>query len=207
MGSADAEGLAMGESSMTRAVYIFGGAATGKSTFTARLLGDLPLGPLEDLHVTPNSRGTLVTLRGHHLDGGDGLYLGCMRENFPGTDGLDRASSITGEQWLDQGGAKAYRYILAEGSTLATRRFIHALDRNTHLLLLHFHCEDFVKDLRIWTRGSNQDRKFVLATATRSFNLWAEMAAAGMQALDVDTADPAAWESALQTARGFLFES
>ena len=74
---------------MTQAVYIIGGAGTGKSTVTQALLDllDRPLGPLEDLYSKANSRGTVITLRGHQM-GEDGLYLGCMRDSFPGTDGL-----------------------------------------------------------------------------------------------------------------------
>ena len=61
---------------MTPSVYVIGGAGTGKSTFMSQMLDQLSVLPLEelrDLHRTPNARGTIVTLRGHHVDGGEGL--------------------------------------------------------------------------------------------------------------------------------------
>lgn len=177
-------------------VYIVGGAGTGKSTFMAQLLEQIgdPLGPLEDLHSTPNARGTVVTLRGHHM-GPDGLYLGCMRESFPGTDGLDRASSLPGEQWILEGKHKRLSYIVGEGATLATRRFLGALAEHTDFLLVHLTAEDWVKELRFAQRGSNQKPEFVQATATRSRNLVRDLNPLHME---VDSADPESWEDALR---------
>lgn len=175
---------------MTRSVYIIGGAGTGKSTFTAELLHGREFGPLLDLHQKPNSRGTVITLRGHRVAGG-GMYLGCMRESFPGTDGLDRVSYIPGEAWLENGNLPPW--IVSEGATLAVRRFLTVLNERSDLLLVHLHAEDFVKELRFMERGSTQDEKFVLATATRSTNLLADMGKLGMERVSVDTSDPMAW--------------
>lgn len=178
---------------MIPSLYVVGGAGTGKSTFMARLLESLgaEMGPLTDLHAKPNKKN-VVTLRGHDLSDG-GLYIGCMRDSFPGTDGLDRASSVTAEEWLDLGMHDGLKYIVAEGATLATRRFISALDRHTNLLLVHLHADDFVKELRFAERGSAQADSFVKQTATRSLNLWAEYKAQGVATLDCDTADPNRW--------------
>jgi hypothetical protein len=187
---------------VTQAVYIIGGAGTGKSTFTKALLNrtGVALGPLEDLHGKPNSRGTMITLRGHRMTNRprfpDGLYLGCMRDSFPGTDGLDRVSYIPGEEWLQT--ALLPAWIVAEGATLAVRRFITVLNETTDLLLVHLHADDFVKELRFGQRGSNQDEKFVLATATRSANLLADMAKVGVKCWDVDSAEPDEWDQALR---------
>ena len=81
---------------MTRSVYVVGGAGAGTSTFTSRLLGEYTFGPLADLHTAQNSRGSNITLRGHMVEDDLLLYLGVMREAFPGTDGLDRVSNIAG---------------------------------------------------------------------------------------------------------------
>lgn len=190
---------------MNKSVYIVGGAGTGKSTFTGQLLHCIgeELGPLQDLHSKPNSRGTMITLRGHRI-GGDGLYLGCMRDSFPGTDGLDRVSYIPGEEWLELGHHKEFGFVVGEGATLAVRRFITKMHEHTDLLLVHLAAEDFVKELRFLERGSNQDPKFVLATETRSRNLLEDMAKAGVACWDVDTADPAEWQQALDVTLNHL---
>jgi hypothetical protein len=105
---------------MTRSVYIIGGAGAGKSTFMSELLAQIggSPGPLEDLHTARNARGNLVTLRGHFISP-DGLYIGCIRDSFPGTDGLDRASSLPGKEWLDAGHHERLGWIVAEGATLS----------------------------------------------------------------------------------------
>lgn len=182
---------------MTRSVYIVGGAGTGKSTFTQEILdaSNRSMGPLEDLHSKPNSRGTMITLRGHTV-GLDGMYLGCMRDEFPGTDGLDRVSYIPGEEWLAT--ALLPDWILAEGATLAARRFIYALDVTTDLLLVHLTTDEMIKEIRLQQRGSGQDEKFIAATATRSSNLALEMAKAGVRVWEADTGDPAEWEQAVE---------
>lgn len=160
------------------------------------------MGPLEDLHSKPNKK-SVVTLRGQRL-GTDGLYLGCMRDSFPGTDGLDRASSPTGEEWLLLGAHQEFQFIVSEGSTLATRRFLTALNAETDLLLLCLHAEDFIKDLRFQARGSTQAESFVKLSATRATNLAHDMWRLGVKVRDVDTADPAEWENALEVSQTFL---
>jgi hypothetical protein len=189
---------------VTASVYVIGGAGTGKSTFMAALLGPraAALGPLEDLHAKPNTK-SLVTLRGHRL-GTDGMYLGCMRDEYPGTDGLDRASSPVGKEWLEQGGLRGIAWLVGEGATLATRPFMHALAEHSSLLLIHLFADDFVKDLRFVERGSSQADSFVTATATRSRNLALEMATVRARVWDVDSADPEEWTQALDVATDHL---
>lgn len=189
---------------MTRSVYIIGGAGTGKSTFTAQLLQGMEFGPLEDLHALRNAKA-LVTLRGHRLADG-GMYLGCMRDEFPGTDGLDRASSPTGEAWL-RDAEELPEWIVSEGSTLATRRFILALHEYTDLLLVHLRADEFIKELRFLERGSNQADSFVTATATRAQNLLNDMDKVGIPSIDVDSADECDWDQALQIVRDHIPET
>jgi GTPase SAR1 family protein len=196
---------------MTRSLYIIGGAGSGKSTFMEELLASSnhEMGPLRDLHTKNNARGNPVTLRGHELAFGwssAGLYLGCMREFYPGTDGLDRASSIAGEEWLEQGGADAYSYIIAEGATLATRRFLYALQDRTELLLVHLFVDELIADLRFLQRGSSQDPRFVLNTVTRSANLLRDMKDRGALTATVDTADIGQWSTAQKLCLAHLFE-
>ncbi len=198
---------------MTRSVYVIGGAGTGKSTFTAALLDrmDVDLGPLEDLHAKRNAKA-LVTLRGHRMyDKGDiqrghsGLYLGVMRDEFPGSDGLDRATSPTGEEWLETvplGGLP--NMIVAEGATLATRRFLYALHKHTDLLVIALECDPVIHDLRLLTRGSNQDPGFILRTVTRSDNLVRDLLEQQATVRRVESDVPEDWEDALLAAQEHL---
>ncbi len=186
---------------MTQSVYVIGGAGTGKSTFMADLLrrSESLMGPLTDLRSEPNSRGTVITLRGHALDigpWGSGMYLGCMRDEYPGTDGLDRVSYIPGESWLLDGPLPDW--IVAEGATLAARRFLHVLHATTDLLLVHLVADDFVKELRFGQRGSTQKESFVTGTATRADNLVRDMNKAGVKCWNLDSSDPDQWAEALE---------
>lgn len=190
---------------MIPSVYIIGGAGVGKSTFTRQLLENqaaLPLGEQIDLHAKPNAK-VVVTLRGH-VTRDSGIYLGKWRASFPGTDGLDRASSPTGEEWLDTGMHKRFRYIVGEGATLATERFLTALHRNTDLLLVHLVCDPVVKAERIAERGSEQKESFVLGTATRSLNATAKLRAAGATILGIETSSLLDWEIGLDICRNHL---
>lgn len=187
-----------------KSVYVIGGAGTGKSTFMQSLLdnSNRSMGPLEDLHSKPNSRGTVITLRGHRV-GTDGMYLGCMRDSFPGTDGLDRVSYIPGEEWLLTT-ENLPDWILSEGATLAVRRFIKVLHETTELLLVHLTAEDFVKELRFAERGSDQAETFVKATETGSANLARDMGKLGVRVTEVDSADPEEWDQALWLCENHL---
>lgn len=199
---------------MTQSLYILGAAGTGKSTFTAELLDRMyvDLGPLEDLHAKPNARGNQVTLRGHRMyDKGNiqrgywGMYLGVMREEFPGSDGLDRASSPTGEDWLQQyGGTHLPNSILAEGATLATRRFLYGLHVHTELLVLAFRCDPVVHDLRLLNRGSGQVSSFVRSTVTKTENLVRDLQAQAAEVRWVESDEPESWEAAMDAAEAHL---
>lgn len=184
-------------------MYILGGAGAGKSTFTAELVELLgaEYGPLEELAALPNKKN-IVTLRGHRL-AGDGMYLGVKRDSFPGTDGLDRATSPVGEHWLRESG-NLPAYIVAEGATLATTRFLTALEDCTDFLLLHLHVDPAEAERRFAQRGSNQAASFVEATRTRSANRAREAADRGTTVLTVNTGDPPSWELALDLAAHHL---
>lgn len=165
---------------MTRSVYVVGGAGSGKSTFTGQLIDRLELryGPLVDLYSQRNAKA-LVTLRGHELlnPAGSrvGMYLGVKRDSFPGTDGLDRASSPTGAAWLAARDIAKPPVIIAEGATLATKPFLAALRAYTDLLLVHLWAPPEEIQRRFFERGSNQAPTFVATTVTRSANRAAEL--------------------------------
>jgi hypothetical protein len=193
---------------MTKAIYIIGGAGTGKSTFMNQLFEKVGLEhmELEDFHSKPNKKA-VVTLRGHRVvsqDNQRGLYIGLLRDQFPGTDGLDRATSPTGKEWLELGKHKEFNFLIGEGNTLGTRPFLTALHEHTELLLVHLEAEEFVRELRFLERGSKQSMMFVLGTATRSANLLADMQKIGVRSLLVDSADPESWDFGLEVCRVHL---
>lgn len=187
-----------------RSIYVIGGAGTGKSTFTRQLLDALgePMGPLIDLHSKPNKKN-VVTLRGHEL-GEAGIYLGCMRESFPGTDGLDRATSPVGAEWLLMHAWKGYEFLLGEGATLATRPFLTALHETTELVIVHLWAEDWVKELRFLSRGSAQAEQFVKATATRAENLLHDMEKLGVETVSINSVLADEWVDILGQAAHHL---
>lgn len=193
---------------MTRSVYVVGGAGAGKSTFTSQVMDLLvdpdTIGSLEDLHACRNVKN-LVTFRGHRFetyDGVPGIYIGVLRDQFPGTDGLDRASSPVGAQWLNEGDVPPI--LIGEGATLSTRPFIRALGQGTDLLLVHLFADDFVKEIRFLQRGSNQQNSFVTATATRAANLVRDMAKEGVKVWEADAADTGQWADAVEVSLDHL---
>ena len=194
---------------MTRTVYILGGAGTGKSTFTAELLAPFALGPLEIFHEEPLVRGkgrpAMIKVRGHLVEtaeGVDGLYLGQMREEFPGTDGLDRVCGPAVNAWLRAGILP--EFIIAEGALLANPRQLPVLAEETDLLVLHFTVDEMIADLRFLARGSNQAPTYVATTVTKSAKMAKLMRESGVEVLDVDTEDPAQWSAAKDRAREWL---
>lgn len=191
---------------MVQSVYIIGGAGTGKSTFMRQLLERLPEpGPLVDLHSKPNSRGTVITLRGHEV--GDGIYLGSMRDGaHPGTDALDRISYVPGDEWLLEGHHERYAFVVGEGATLAVHRFMSALHETTNLLLIHLWADDWVKELRFASRGTTQAENFVKSTATGSENLLKKMQKEGAEAISLDSVLVDPWLEALDRATEHLLD-
>ncbi len=185
---------------MTRSVYLVGGAGTGKSTLMGRLMAEIALDVqgLGELAVAFNKRGSAVKLRGHAFrtaEGRAGMYLGVLRDQFPGTDGLDRVSSIAGEVWLEEGDLPDI--VVGEGATLSTTRFMTGLHQHTEMLGVHLHATLAEKERRFVRRGSSQDPKFVLQSTTRSANVAEAMRKRGTPVIDVNTEDPDAVDLAL----------
>ena len=186
-----------------RSVYVIGAAGSGKSTFMAELLSDVELLPQKDFYSQRNAKA-LVTLRGHRMRYLDGIYLGCMREAFPGTDGLDRASSPVGAAWLRDPIIKHPAFLVGEGATLATRPFLEALYEKTDMLLVLLEADEVVLDLRFLQRGSNQNASFVKSTASRSESLFKDMASAGANCTRVNSSNKEEWDAALDACSTHL---
>lgn len=192
---------------VTKALYLLGGAGTGKSTFMAQLLDDMGYthGPLEDIHATIGGHGRAVTLRGHPIRNQDsqGLYLGVLRDGpFPGTDALERVSHGPATAWLRS--CVLPEVIVGEGATLAVRPFMCALHETTDLQVLAFHCDPWVHELRLLERGTGQAESFVTSSITRTNNLAKLLEAQGGKVHWVDSGDHRAWQAALELAGSHL---
>lgn len=184
----------------TRSLYLIGHAGAGKSTFMGELLAELgvQLGPLVEIAGKANVK-KIVYLRGHYTTDGEGLYIGRMRDYYPGTDGLERTTSPVGDMWL-RGDDPKPRWIISEGNTLATEAFLHALHDTTAAMVMHLFCDSAVLHERFAARGSTQKESFVTNTATRSRNLATKARAWGGLVLPVDTGDRGSWDLALDLA-------
>lgn len=190
-----------------RAVYIVGGAGTGKSTFTDELLslGGVTLGPYEPVHEKRN-RTALVKLRGHWMDvpgRPTGFYLGNMRPVHPGTDGLDLVCSPVATDWLRTGDLPDH--LLAEGKVLATKPVLGALVENSDLLMIRLVADEETVRERFARRGTNQKDAWVRGSVTTARNRALDMEKAGARLLTIDTTDPDAWEAGLGLAADHLW--
>jgi len=175
---------------MTRSVYVIGGAATGKSTFMASLLDGVEFGPLSDLYSARPSR-SLITLRGHWLEKDDhswGLYLGVMREQFPGTDGLDRVSHTVASSWLSEESVLPDR-IVGEGLNLSNEGFLKSLAQRTDLLLVYLTATEETVAARCALRGSEQKPIFLKGSASRARNAATAARSNGIRVIEVSAED------------------
>lgn len=166
--------------SRPKAIYMIGGAGSGKSTMMETLLKDIgaELGEYSDLHALPHRRkdtNAMVTLRGHFYESalGPGLYLGNYREVHPGTDGLDLVSNPVAVNYLQTvdllGGAPPA--LIAEGAVLMTKNFFTELSETYDLLVVLLEVGEEERQRRFDSRGSTQGETFVKTTVKRSSNM------------------------------------
>lgn len=194
--------------SKPKAIYLLGGAGSGKSTLMGQLLDylNVKLDPLTDLHAKKNKKA-LVTLRGQYFDSGvgPGLYLGLMRDHHPGTDGLDRASTPTAVEWLELGSILGeLPMILSEGATLATKGFFQKLAETHDLLVIHLTVSEDERERRFEERGTNQKPMFVASTVSRSRNMTEFALELGAQVVEGDTSQPGETSGLIYYCEAFL---
>jgi hypothetical protein len=117
---------------VTRAVYLLGEPGVGKSSVARGIVGWFDAVDPEPSTVHESRTNPLT---GHRFDPG-GLYLGKLREHFPGTDALGMTAGPTAVEWLESGGATEYSWLVGEGARLGTPRFLQALAEWTELTVV-----------------------------------------------------------------------
>nr|DAS64524.1 MAG TPA: P-loop Nucleotide Kinase3 [Caudoviricetes sp.] len=184
-----------------RSVYVIGPAGSGKSSLVQEILdgGGYTLGPNRLLHTYTGLRlgkPVPVTMTGHAMmrDGQPvGEYLGVMRDQFPGTDGLTANCGMVATDWVMRGGSPI---ILAEGSKLGTRRFLAALDVCTDALIVSLDASDEELKRRRDSRPEKTTEDNALRTAVRCRNLTQELEDRGYNVLRVNSKDVVEWKAA-----------
>lgn len=187
---------------MTAMVYVMGGAACGKSTFTGQLLDRIgaELGETEVLYTRPNGAGLGVMLKGQPFE--RGVYLGLMRDRHPGSDGLDRVAGWPGQIWIAE--EELPDRIVGEGTTLSTWPFLSAAAGAVDLMVVRLWDEEWITELRANLRGSVKNPTYLQSTASRAANLASRLDKAGARVLEVQTSDPDQWATVLGQAAAHL---
>lgn len=132
---------------MTRAVYLLGGPGVGKSTLMAYLL--------RDWKKEPYGRLTDRELFGHELVRGQehGMYLGHLRDFYPGTDALSLSVAPQARLWVEFLMPHKLDWVFGEGTRLGNIGFLSVLAEYTDLHVFHLMLDPAKAALRRETRG------------------------------------------------------
>lgn len=165
---------------MTKSIYILGAPGSGKSTAMASLIADWEPGPY--------TRLTDREMFGHPLDHpilGEGLYLGNLRKQFPGTDALSMSVQPQALLWLERGLSPSLAMVFGEGARLGNPKFLQALGRSTRLTVVYLSGDPEVlaerrasrPDVGSWKTGRRgaQSEAYARSQATRALNAASEV--------------------------------
>lgn len=157
---------------MTDSLYLLGAPGVGKSTVLAQYLRD------RGYAILPDNGALRGRLRGHIMVGPngvpDGVYLGKMRDQFPGTDGLSMAVAPDARDWarsLD-GESTQWELVVGEGARLGNKGFLHALGETTHLTVVLLTATEATLTERRAARGSNQTPSWMRGAETAARNAY-----------------------------------
>jgi hypothetical protein len=121
-------------------------------------------------------------LHGHDFDGG-GIYLGALRDEFPGTDALAMSAGPDAVAWLATG--QLPDVIFGEGARLGYAEFLNMLADRSNLTIVHLRAKDTTLDARCKARGSKQTETWRKGAATRAAS--ATRRVVGAKIVEVDT--------------------
>lgn len=187
---------------MTRALYLIGPPASGKSTVMAETLnlmglvtGD-PYQPWPVKNTEFRAEPLLDIIDGRQR----GVSLGVTRPGgFPGTDAIGMASQPDAVGWVTESD-QLPPIIVGEGMRLATYGFLAPLAVRTRLLVMYLNAPDEVLDARCEARGSNQKPQFRKTGATRARNLAGQLRGHGVLVQDCPTEVMSVQEIAAEAA-------
>lgn len=168
---------------MTRSLYIIGGSGVGKSSLMRQLLEGWTAGPYERL--MPRE------LFGHTLAGpqGSGVYLGHLRDEYPGTDALSLSVNPHAIGWVLT--ADLPDFLFGEGARLANFKFLRVLHEWTDLTIVHLVIPPKTAALRREVRGGKMiDDGHALRTMTGAFNLADTCDMVGMRTVTLNGLKP-----------------
>jgi broad-specificity NMP kinase len=178
---------------MTDSLYLLGAPGVGKSTVMAGVLDELALAVNPDnarIHKRLTGHGLYDTLSGDTR----GVYLGKMREEFPGTDGLSMAVAPDAREWagrLSRTNEGGMQYVVGEGMRLGNPGFLSALAEHSWLTVILLTASEDALTARRDARGSTQTPSWMRGAATSARNAYAaaRTTAPVNRALEFDTTD------------------
>jgi ribose 1,5-bisphosphokinase PhnN len=157
---------------VSTAVYLVGAMGTGKSTVMAAIMDQLGVVTGDWFKVWPSE--TRSEFRGENLEDivtGElrGLYLGRMRDEYPGTDAIGLASHAEAYAWAREA-PEMPALVLGEGARLGTVGFLRSLAArpDTQLVVGHLVVPEAVQLERLARRAKAGNAAFRKGTRTRA---------------------------------------
>lgn len=192
-----------------RSAYVVGGSGVGKSTFAWAVLEslDVEIGRARDFARLPGGgkdSHRMRRIRGHRL-GENGMYLGVLRAEYPGTDGLDKVINPVACEWV-KGMSEDERpdYLLGEGGRLGRVGFLSELALVSDLLLVHLYADPMVTYHRLAAQGEVKEGRADMSRK-RVKTVFDSVSLLGTcRAMEVDTGDTEEWGSAVETVASHL---
>lgn len=168
----------------TRVVYVVGPPGVGKSTAVLSAIKGSGLTPLPLETFAPQVKGHRL------LDESDGVtrgvYLGEMREQFPGTDSLGMGASPRAVEFLRR---SRIPLVIGEGARLGTGKFLGEVSGFSEVTLIHLTARMGVLESRRAKRGSEQSDTWARGAATRASKAFKAAGDLGLRAMELDTSE------------------
>jgi broad-specificity NMP kinase len=178
---------------MTYGIYLLGAPGVGKSTVMRYLMKDWT--PMQYMRLTERE------MFGHYLESSEGhlgVYLGRLREQFPGTDALSMSVQPQALKWVEN--MPGLSMVFGEGSRLGNATFLSALADKIDLAVTLLTCdEEVLRERRAsrpdggdWKTGrktAEQAENWAKGQATRAANAAEALRDMGYNVMEMDTTD------------------